>query len=395
MGPQDVVAAAEQVAGELQANGHRICLDYAGASVAHHSDDSTTAEWVTRFLEGYFVPSDTSEAQAAIYSTADGALFTSLQTLASLQPAMEKNQYAQRPLTDDVALIHTRATKVTPHEDVYRLLFKRRRRIVLVTSGNLEVRREESMQTLRAFGKWLLIERGWIPMHSACVAKEGRAICIIGEKASGKTSTLLNLLARNACDLVAIDKFLVRDAGSRLEVCGLPGKSGIRIGSAVVHPQVLTWLTSGAAPFFPHISAEDVQHIAATNTPEQLRNRQEKIHMLPTELAELFGTSITPTAPLGFLLIPVFDLGVDDARLVPAAAEQARRMMAECYAGLMSKGEGFLLHFFDLSDAVLKDRLEGLLSRHLHRAGAYELHQNHTTNEQAAQLVANVVTSGK
>ena len=47
-------------------------------------------------------------------------------------------------------------------------------------------------------------------------------------------------------------------------------------------------------------------------------------------------------------------------------------MMAECYAGLMSKGEGFLLHFFDLSDAVLTDRLEGLLSRHLPAPGRTE-----------------------
>ena len=116
--------------------------------------------------------------------------------------------------------------------------------------------------------------------------------------------------------------------------------------------------------------------------------------MLPTGRA-VFGTSITPTAPLGFLLIPVFDLGVDDARLVPAAAEQARRMMAECYAGLMSKGEGFLLHFFDLSDAVLRTAWKACSADICPAPGRASLHQNHTTNEQAARLVANVVTSGK
>lgn len=394
MGPQDVVAAAERVVTDLQAAGHHMCLEYAGVSVAHHSDEGTSAEWIARFLEGYFVPSDTSKAQAAIYSTADAALFTSLQSLASDQPTLGKNEYADLVLTDDVTLIHTRAAKVAPEEDVYRLLLKAQRRIVLVTSGNPEVTREEGMQTLRAVSKWLLLERGWVPLHSACVAKDGTAICVIGEKASGKTSTLLNLLARNGCDVVAIDKFLIRDAGSHMEVCGLPGKSGIRIGSAIGHPQLMNWVTDEAAPFFPHISAQEVQHIAATNTPEQLRNRPEKLHMLPTELADLFRTSITPTAPLGLLLIPVFDLGVEEPRLVPADAEQVRRMVMDCYAGLLSKGEGILLHFFDLSDAVLKDRLASLLSRHLPEAGAYALYQNHTTNEQAARLVAQVVTSG-
>jgi hypothetical protein len=391
---QDAVeSAAADVVGHIQAQGHHLRLDYAGVSTAYHSDEGTSAAWIEQFLKGYFRTSDTGEADAAVYSTADAALFASLQSLASQQPTLGKNDYVEIPLTDAVALIHTKATKVTPEEDVYRLLFTRQRRIVLVTSGNPEVRREEGMQTLRALGKWLLLEKGWIPMHSACVAKGGRAICVAGEKASGKTSTLLNLLARGGCDLLAIDKFLIRESGSHLEVCGLPGKSGIRVGSAVVHPQVLDWLARARSPFFPHISAEEVQHIAATNTPEGLRNRSEKIHLLPAELAEMFGTQITPTAPLGLLLVPVFDLGVEEPRLVSVDPEPAIMMLAECYAGLLSKGEGFLLHFFDLSDDVLKERLAMLLSRHLPQVGTYELHQNHTTNEQAAALVGNLLSS--
>jgi hypothetical protein len=299
------------------------------------------------------------------------------------------------PFTDDVALIHSKATKVTPEEDVFQLLFKRQRRIVLVTSDNREVRREEAMQTLRALAKWLLLEQGWIPMHSACAAKDGRGICIAGGKASGKTSTLLNLLSRNGCDLLAIDKFLIRDAGSRLEICGIPGKSGIRVGSAIAQPKVLTWIAEQTTPFFPNIGADQVRHIAETNTPEQLRTRPEKIHLLPAELAELFQVSITPTAPLALVLVPVFDLEVRQARLVRADPEQSAGLLMESYAGLLSKGEGFLLHFFDLSDADLQARLASLLSTYRSDIEAYELHQNHTTNEHAAALVAGLLQPGR
>jgi hypothetical protein len=284
------------------------------------------------------------------------------------------------PLTGDLTLIHTKATKVTPAEDVYYLLFTKRRRIVLVTSGNLEVRQEEGMQTLRALSKWLMLEQGWIPMHSACVAKDGRAICVTGAKASGKTSTLLNLMGRNRCDLVATDKFLIRDAGPPLEICGVPGKAGIRAGSAIVHPQLQDWLVTETGPFFPHISAQ-----------EQLRNRKEKINMLPTELTELFGTSITPMAPLALVLVPVFDLGVEESQLVRASPEQAVTILMECYAGLLSKGEGFLQPFFDLSDARLQERLALLLRRLLPEVETYALYQNHQTNEQTAKLVAGLL----
>lgn len=351
--------------------------------------------WITRFFEGYFLPSKTTEAHATLYSTADAALFTLLQQHAAPGATSGKNQFVDIPLAQDVALIHSRSTKVVPEEDVFRLLFTRQRRILLVTSGHPEVRREEGMQTLRALSKWLLLERGWIPMHSACVAQGGRALCITGGKASGKTSTLMNLLARNRCDVLAIDKLLIRGAGSGVDICGLPGKIGVRVGTAVVQPQLLSWLRREQVSFFPHISAEDVERIAETNTPEELRTRPEKIHLLPTELARLFGTSITPTARLELVLIPVFDLGVTTSRLIRANPGEALRILLDCYTGLGSKGEAFLLHFFDLSDADLRERLEALLSQHLVDIPAYGLHQSHTTNEQSSTLIAGRLKPGR
>jgi hypothetical protein len=180
-----------------------------------------------------------------------------------------------------------------------------------------------------------------------------------------------------------------------MEICGLPGKSGIRVGSAIAQPKVITWITEQTTPFFPNIGADQVRHIAETNTPEQLRTRPEKIHLLPAELADLFRVSITPSAPLELVLVPVFDLDTTEARLVRGEPEQSAELLMESYSGLLSKGEGFLLHFFDLSDAILKARLASLLSTYLPAIETYELHQNHTTNEHAAQLVAGLLQAGK
>lgn len=389
MTPGEIAARAAEVARDV--GGHQSCLEYAGVSVAYRSDEAGTGEWIRTFFDGYFLPSAAERADATVCSTADPGLFSALQELAPGRPAVGKRAYAELPFTDSVALIRRVADKVQPGEDVFLLLFPQTRTIVLVSSGDVEVRREEGMQILRALSKWLLLERGWIPMHSACAAKNGRTICIAGGKASGKTSTLLNLLARNGCDLAAVDKFLIRDGGSGLEVCGIPGKIGIRVGTAMAQPQVLTWLAEATSPFFPNIGPDDVGHIAATSTPEQLRTRGEKIHLTPAELAVLFGGVITPAAPLGLLLIPVFDLSLEDTRLVRAAPEEAGRLLTACYDSLLSKWEGFLLHFFDLTDTLLEARLAAALGRHLPDVASYEVHQNHRTNERTAELVADLL----
>jgi hypothetical protein len=391
MARQALAAAAEHLVEDLRAHGHRRDFEYDGITTAYCSDEDTSGAWIAQFLDGYFLPTRVSiEAEATVYSTADAELFGELQRVVS-EPRLGKDDHVAVHLTGDVVLVHTRATKVTPEEDVYRLLLIKQRSVVLVTSGNSEVRREEGMQTLRSLGKWLLLERGWIPMHSACAARHGRAICVSGYKASGKTSTLLNLLEKNGCDLVAIDKFLVRDAGSGLETLGIPGKCGVRVGSAVGHPRLLDWLAEEPAPFFPHPSADLVQHIAASHTAEELRSHREKINLLPAELVQLFRTRVTSTAPLELLLIPVFDLGVKESRLVPAQPEQALEMLMGCYTGLLSKGEDYLLHLVEVSDAVLQERLAAMLSMYLPVVRAYHLVQNHTTNEQTAELLEGVL----
>jgi hypothetical protein len=388
MTPGEIASRAAQVARDIRSRGDQLCFEYGGVCLAYGSDESATGQWISRFFDGYFLPVGARDVDAAVYSTADPALFGALQELVPQESAVGKRDYAEMPFTGSVALVRRVADKVRSGEDVFLLLFTEDRTIVLVTSGNVEARREEGMQILRALNKWLLLEQGWIPMHAACAAKNGQTICVAGGKASGKTSTLLNLLARNGCDLAAVDKFLIRDGGSGLEVCGIPGKIGIRVGTAIVQPRVLTWLTEATSPFFPNISAQDVAHIAATSTPEQLRTRGEKIHLTPAELAALFGASITSTAPLGLLLSPVFDLSLEDTRLVRTGPEEAIRLLTECYVSLLSKWEGFLLHFFDLSDALLQERLAAALGRHLPDVASYEVYQNHRTNERTAELVA-------
>jgi len=393
MEPGDVVSRAELVIGDIRARGHSMCLTYAGVSLAFGCQDAAVGEWIRQFLAGYFTPSGAVVEDVAVYATADPELLAALRSSTSHRPAAGKHEYQEIPVSDSVVLVRKGAETALPDDDVYLLLFREQRRILLVTPDDQEVQREEGMQVLRAAGKWLLLERGWIPMHSACVAKDGRAVGVVGQKASGKTSTLLNLLARNGCDLVAADKFLLREDGRGLEICGLPGKIGVRVGSVVVQPRLLDWLARDEAPFFPHLSPEEVQRIAETNTPDQLRSRKEKILLLPDELAGLFDTSIEPTAPLGLLLIPMFDPDLEESRLVRVGPEQATAMLLTAYVSLFSKAEGFLLAFFDLDDARLERRLAALLDEHLPGVPTYEVHQSHTTNEQTAALVAGVLAS--
>jgi hypothetical protein len=64
----------------------------------------------------------------------------------------------------------------------------------------------------------------------------------------------------------------------------------------------------------------------------------------------------------------------------------------ESYLSLSRKGEHFLQHFFNINDALLKERLASLLTRFLPDIPIYELYQNGNTNNHSAMLIADVVS---
>ena len=67
-------------------------------------------------------------------------------------------------------------------------------------------------------------------------------------------------------------------------------------------------------------------------------------------------------------------------------------MLRESHAGLLREGEGYLLNSFDLSDALLEQRLATLLGEHFPGVEAYEVHQSDRTNERTADLVAGLLS---
>ena len=114
MTPDDVVSAAEAVIENVRARGSHIAFAYAGARLSYHSDEATTAEWIRRFLEGYFIPSEGGEAGIAVYSTGDPTLFASLQSLTAPAAAEGKYDHLEIARTASVALIRKTAGKVLP-----------------------------------------------------------------------------------------------------------------------------------------------------------------------------------------------------------------------------------------------------------------------------------------
>ncbi len=393
MTEQTIVFECQRAISRLEAMGSYTRFDVAETNVGYYCDDTDSAEWLRRFFAGYFVPSTMPSAHAFIYSTCNPTLLALLQTYFPYSLPLGQEEYREIALNHQSLLIHRRPAGTPTPEDVYYYLFKPGRKILIVSTGTPQVRRTQGLQTVRALMRMLLIERGGLPFHAACCTKNGQGICIVGDKFAGKTSTLINLLANNSFHVVSTDKLLLYDAGSHVLARGLPCIAAIRHGTLLCHPTLLHWLEKTTDSFFPHISLESVYETAATTSAEELTRGKEKTRLLTSELAALFGASIEVMTPLKLFLVPIFDPSLQVSSLVPLREERhAVATLVSNYPSLARKGEGFLQHFFDTSDEILKERLTSLLTKFLPDIPIYELYQNRNTNNHSAALVADVVS---
>src|SRR3712207_4131859 len=86
MGPAEIVSRAAGAAEDVEARGHRLVLELAGARTAYCSDERASGEWITRFFESCLVPSEGGAADATVVSTADPALVATLRGLPLPRP---------------------------------------------------------------------------------------------------------------------------------------------------------------------------------------------------------------------------------------------------------------------------------------------------------------------
>jgi hypothetical protein len=380
----------EQLLADAAAAGPYGCFEYQGVSLGLGTDDADLLDWFSKFFAGYFAVTTSDRTDAAVYSSRDPALFERLKEWATAHGQPRSEGEVEYTVDAQRRLIYScKAERKTG--DVVEACFvlsRPGRRVLVVCPGAPEERRDTVKRSLRNMMKLLFMEKGWIPFHSAACTWNDIGICILGGKFAGKTSTLVNLLARPGAKLVTNDNLFLRDAGTRLEGCGFPNKAGLRIGALAAYPELLEWVETVDDSFYRQIDLRTVHDILATTPADELGGRSERIVLLSTELAEQFGVPIEHVADIRLFLIVHFDPSLERARLEPLTdRQQIREALGANFRSLRKEKQDFLQGFFDFDDSTAQATFDAMLDKFASTVTVQKLYQNGRTNEHSAELV--------
>jgi hypothetical protein len=365
------------------------CFEYQGIAVGLHSDEADLLNWFNKFFGGYFTVTASERTDAVVYSSRDPAVFHRLKEWAtsSGRPRSEvETEYAVDAQHRIVYSSGVDDPKGKVGENCF-VLSKSGRNVLVSSPGALKGRQITVKRSLRNMMKLLFMEKGWLPFHSAACIWNDTGICILGGKFAGKTSTLVNLLARPGARLVTNDNLFLRDGGTFLKGCGFPNNAGLRIGTLAAYPRLVD-CERATDSYYPQIDAETLRDIVATTPVDELRSRSEKIVLLSTELAEQFDVPIEHVAAIKLFLVVQFDPSLEESRLTPVTdPQQISQYLAANFRSLGKEKQDFLQDFFDFDGNTVQAAFDALLEKVASRVAVVELHQNANTNEHSAELV--------
>ena len=123
MTPGEIASRAAEVARDIRRRGDQLCFEYAGVTTSYASDESDTGEWISRFLEGYFLPSARETRTPPSTARRTPTLRVAAASWCPGQPHGREVRLRGDPVDGLGRARAEGGRKVRPREDVFLLLF--------------------------------------------------------------------------------------------------------------------------------------------------------------------------------------------------------------------------------------------------------------------------------
>lgn len=313
----DSISLLEDLIMQIDAYGFDAHYSFQECALHLKTDNLAFIEFANTYFLGYFDSCTSVEPQITVYASSDTVLLERIrQEYPVNKHLLDKNGCGV------LAQLNT-YTDLVYRQDTdslfaYYVVNKAERMITIVTPKK---GRFFPMRAVRTLMNLLLLEKGTIPFHAACIVKDGYGVGITGNKFAGKTTTLINALHHCRCNFLANDKVLLHEVDDVLFMYGLPISLGIRLGTISHFHRLHPLLDKGPEL---HDDNRGLDEMA-------LQDPQTRIYVSPHQLVSTLNCSIEPYAQLRCLVNPEYSAAVTESQLIPLPKHEAKIFLATQY----------------------------------------------------------------
>lgn len=282
---------------------------YGPTRIEVRTDDLDAALWLNEFLVPWFETCESGPWDHCVRFTASNTAFAALERAAARSALQPIGGFAlDRDVLD---LRGWREAEVWHLFEAERGCFYRVQKNevdVIARPGNRSARLA-LMRTVREIAATRARRLpGWIDLHAAAFAVEGRALILVGPKEAGKTTLLVHALGGLGAGCIANDRVFVEAGADPVSVRGMPTAVRVRPGTLARNPRLRDPDRPGERPLLHH--RQEIREpvwppvAALTLSPAELARRLEVRCVARMPVAAVIGVEIDGSCS-GWSLEPI------------------------------------------------------------------------------------------
>lgn len=370
----------ETLIGDIEATGYHSVYRYQDIIVSLKVDTRVFIEFASMYFDGYFDVCAHLEPQITVYASSNPFVLKYLcRELPVDKKDLDKNGSIVMPLSSNMDVIFQQERDIEKEINcfAYYVVDKSKRNITVLVPESEEAGKYVPMRAVRIIVKLLLLERGMLSFHSACIVRNGYGVGLIGDKFSGKTTTLINALLNCNCDFLANDQVFLDYTKGTLMMYGLPISAGIRIGTIHYFSPLQSLLSKG-----PELHCDNNILDA-----KELKDPRTRIYVSPRQLVSILKCSIVPCARIGCFVVPEFSRDISESKLASLTKDEARKCLLKHYLSEPFPNQPYWNTLVTPDNRKLHGNVEKIIDRMSNDLTVYKLMQNDRTNGDSADIL--------
>jgi len=349
------------------------------ASVALRTDNIALANFITGYSKHFFNVQNGNDGRITVYASVETKLILLFQSLFVIErDILLRNGYVNMSLGDEVDIIYEEARYQKENCNVYYIVNKPHRKIIVLVSACNDAGKYTIMRTVRSLIKLQLIEHGMVPFHAACVVKNNYGIAFTGNKFSGKTTTLINMLSRGGYQFLSNDKVLLMRRNSSFHVYGLPTAVGVRVGTLRLFNNLKSLIDNGAE--LDNINNEVLDEF-------KLSDPHTRIYFTPNKFAALLRCQSTRQTKLQCLVFPELLESAAESKLVQMSKNTAQDYLLGQYLDIFFPHQPYWNRLVKMDSSDWKAHVNAVIDQLSAHVPVYRLIQNKGTNNHTFELL--------
>lgn len=271
-------------------------------------------------------------------------------------------------------------TKPSPGEPNNNMLLNLKEKKIVIDQEKDSWMKQYVIRSVRNLLRWQLYEKGYFYLHGGIVEIENAGVAYLGKKKSGKTSSILSILAK--CN----EKYITNDditlnIDNDIFALGWPRAIGVRNDTIEAIDKFTNgFLENSINLKHPRHSDNNVNMIDSDKLATKC--------FLPIEISRLLNCDIKSKTKLKVIIFPMFVNSIEDISLKHVDKKQALNYLKDNLELKPDKHSDFLADCFDiLSTEKLYKKLEILADN----IPCYVLKQKFNNLDIGAELVRGLV----